>query len=271
MRNLFYLLSIVFMLPLASCEKVIDLDLDDAAKKYVIEGILTDQAGTARVLISRTKSFTEDNSFPGVSGATVTITETGGATTTLSQTSTGIYEATALIGVSGKTYTLNVSVNGESFSAVCNMPQKINLDTIYVTNEFLFGESRKIVNTVYSDPVGLGNSWRFVQYVNGRKEDQIMIRDDEYSDGRRIANQLFYFTDDEDNEADEIKSGDEVMIDMLCIDPVIYRYWWSLFRSSTDIGGQGQATPTNPVTNIKGGALGYFSAHTLQTKMLIAP
>jgi hypothetical protein len=259
------------MLPLNSCEKVIDLDLNEAAKKYVIEGILTDLPGTARVLISTTKNFDEDNSFPGVNGATVTITEIGGTTTTFIRTSDGIYESTALVGVSGKTYSLSVTIAGETFSAVCNMPQKVNLDTIFVSDEILFGETRKIVNTIFTDPAGLGNSWRFVQYVNGKKEDQLMIRDDEYSDGRRINNKLFYFTDDEDNEKDEIESGDEVMIDMLCIDPVIYKYWWSLFRSSTDVGGQGQATPSNPVTNIQGGALGYFSAHTLQTKTMIVP
>jgi hypothetical protein len=262
-----YTLFIFFILAVfSSCEKVIDLDLNEAEKKYVIEGVVTDKAGTAKVLISQTKGFDEDNSFPGVSGAAVTITERTGAVSVviaLAETAPGVYEAPALIGASGREYSLSVTISGQAFTAICIMPEKQDLDTIYVTDEILFAESRKIVNAVYDDPPGLGNSWRFVQYVNGRKEDQIMIRNDEYSDNRRIINKLFFFSDEEDNDADEIKSGDEIIVDMQCIDPAIYKYWWSLFRSSTGLSGQ--ATPTNPVTNLQGGALGYFSAHTLQT------
>jgi hypothetical protein len=147
------------------------------------------------------------------------------------------------------------------------MPQKINLDTIYVTNEFLFTDFRKITNVEYKDPAGRGNNYRFIQYVNKLKEDQILIQNDDYTDGRNVNAKLYFFADDTDNS--KIDSGDTVRVDMLCIDQVIFKYWFSLDRSST--GGSGQATPSNPVTNMQGGALGYFSAHTLQTKTLIVP
>jgi hypothetical protein len=270
MPRLFYLFPALIscFAFLSSCEKVIDLDLNEAEKKYVIEAVITDEPGTAKVLISQTKNFDEDNSFPGVTGATVTITEAGGAATPLTAASPGVYEAPALVGTSGKTYTLSVSVGGQLFSAVSVMPQKVNMDTIFVTDELLFTDTRKIVNAVFDDPPGLGNNYRFVQYVNGKKEDQVLIRNDEYSDGRHVVNKLFYFSDDDDDDTN-IKSGDQVTIDMLCIDRNIYKYWFSLDRSAT--GGSGQATPSNPVTNLQGGALGYFSAHTLQTKTLVVP
>ncbi|MET0392789.1 MAG: DUF4249 domain-containing protein [Chitinophagaceae bacterium] len=253
---------------LSSCEKVIDLDLNEAEKKYVIEAMITDQPGTARVLVSQTKNFDEDNSFTGVAGAEVTITESGGPTTTLSSVQPGIYEAPALTGTSGKTYTLSVRAGTLVFSGVSVMPRKVNLDTIFTTDELLFADTRKIVNAVFHDPAGAGDNYRFVQYVNGLKEDQVMIRNDEYSDGRQIVNKLFYFTDDEDDERN-IRSGDQVTIGMMCIDPAIYKYWFSLDRSAT--GGSGQATPSNPVTNLQGGALGYFSAHTLQSRTMVVP
>lgn len=266
--NLYITASLAGLVLLSSCEKVIDLDLNEAEKKYVIEAVLTDEPGTAKVLISQTKNFDEDNSFPGVAGAIVTITENGGPSTTFTATQPGVYEAPSLAGTSGKTYTLSVSVSGRLFTAVSTMPQKVSLDTIFVTDEFLFSDTRKIVNAVFNDPAGPGNNYRFVQYVNNLKEDQVMIRNDEYSDGRRIVNKLFYFTDDEDDERN-IRPGDAVTIQMLCIDANIYKYWFSLDRSAT--GGSGQATPSNPVTNLQGGALGYFSAHTLQTKTMVVP
>jgi len=55
----------------------------------VIEGILTDQPGTSKVLITQTKNFDEDNGFPGVTGATVSITESGGPTYILTGNQSG--------------------------------------------------------------------------------------------------------------------------------------------------------------------------------------
>lgn len=250
----------------SSCEKVIDLDLNNAEKKYVIEAELTDQPGSAKVMITQTKDFDEDNIFAGISGAAVQIAEGGGATTSLIENSPGIYEAPGLTGVAGKTYHLSVTVNGNAFNAICTMPLKVNLDTVFVTDEFLFTETRKIANVEYRDPAGRGNNYRFIQYVDGLKEDNLMIENDDYTDGRNINDKLFYFSDEEEHK---IKTGDTLRIDMLCIDPAVYKYWFSLDRSST--GQSGQATPSNPVTNMKGGALGYFSAHTLQTKTMIVP
>jgi Domain of unknown function (DUF4249) len=260
------MLSSFLTLFFSSCEKIIDLDLNDAEKKFVVEAVITDQPGTAKVMITQTKSFDENNNFNGISGGTVKITENGGATTTLTGTSPGVYESSALTGVAGKTYNLSVTVNGNNFYADCVMSAKVNLDTIYVTDEFLFTEFRKIVNVEYRDPPGRGNNYRYIQYVNRLKEDALMIDNDDYTDGRNVNRKLFFFADEDQHK---IKSGDTLRIDMLCIDPAIYKYWYSLDRSAT--GQSGQATPSNPVTNMKGGALGYFSAHTLQTKTMIAP
>lgn len=263
-----YLFFILFSFSLVSCEKVIDIDLNETEKKYVIEAVLTDQTGDARVMVSRTKDFDESNEFSPVRNAVVSITETGGTTTTLAEPRPGIYESPALAGSPGKTYTLSVVTGNTSFTATSTMPVKVGLDSIFITDEQLFTDTRKTVNAVFDDPAGPGNSYRFVQYVNNFKEGQVMIRNDDYSDGRRIINKLFYFSDEDDYKGN-IKSGDTVMIEMLCIDRAIYKYWYSLDRSAT--GGSGQATPANPVSNLQGGALGYFSAHTMQRKEMLVP
>jgi hypothetical protein len=271
MKNKSTLLFIgFFTVLLSSCTKVIELDLNETEKKYVLEAVLTDEPGTAKVILTETKNFDEDNTFPGVSGATITITEINGNSTALTETNAGVYEAPALTATLGKNYTLTVSVAGKQFTATCAMPaQKINLDSIYITDELLFTDTRKIVNAVYQDPAGRGNNYRFIQYVNGLKEKQVLIQNDDYTDGRNVVQRLFYFADDDEDQGN-IKSGDEVKIEMLCIDPAIYKYWFSLDRSSTG-GGNNQATPSNPVSNIQGGALGYFSVHTYQSTTIIAP
>jgi hypothetical protein len=266
-RTEILLLAILFVL--GSCEKVINVDLNSADKKYVIEAIVNDKTGTSFVKLSRTKNFDEDNYPDAVSGATVKVQEDGLTTYTFTESGApGVYEAPGLMGKSGSRYLLTVSVNGLTFTAESTMPQKVNLDTIYVSDELIFASTRKIVNAVFDDPTGLGNNYRFIQTVNGFQETQTLIRNDDYSDGRKIVNKLFYFSSDDENKRN-IKSGDQVMIDMLCIEPAVYKYWFSLDRSA--IGNGQQATPSNPVSNLKGGALGYFSAQTIQTKSLVVP
>ncbi len=254
----------------ASCEKVINVDLNNAAKKYVIEGIVSDKAGQSKVLLSTTKNFDENNSFVGVSGASVTVTDNLGNVTTFMETATGIYSAPALVAISGKTYSLNVVANGNTFTAVSTMPQKMIIDTVFASDELLFGSATKLVNYAYQDPIGKGNGLRFVEYINGLQVKTIFLRDDDYTDGNYVQSKLWYMADDNDDKF-KIKQGDKVDVDIFCISPDVYKYWFSLEQSAT--GASQSASPANPVSNIKGGggALGYFSAQTYQTKSFIVP
>ena len=262
---------ILFLISLAftSCQKVIDVNLNDAEKKYVIEGVITDQAGQCEVAITETKNFDEDNNFSPISGATVSITDnTTGIITTLGEEAGGKYKHATLAGITGRTYTLQVSINGNVYTASSTVPQSVNMDTIYVTNDTWFdGKENKLANVEYNDPAGMANQYKFVRYLNGVKTKGIFINNDDLTDGRHTATKLFI--DGNDNKDDKLESGDTVKIDMLCIDAAVYKYWYSMEQSAT--GEAQSAAPANPVTNISGGALGYFSAHTFQTKSMLVP
>jgi len=57
---------------------------------------------------------------------------------------------------------------------------------------------------------------------------------------------------------------------MQCVDKKVFTYWYSLSQQ----GGNGfanSATPSNPTSNISNGALGYFSAHTVQHASVTVP
>jgi hypothetical protein len=262
------LIIVFFAVVASSCEKVIHLDLNEAEKKYVIEATVTDQPGTAQVLLSQTKNFDDNNQFAGVSGALITVKEKGGSLTTFTEVSPGRYEAPGLAGSSGRSYDLNVTVAGNVFTATSTMPARVNFDSIYTTDELIFTDTRKIVNVVFQDPPGRGNNYRFIQYVNNLKEKQLFVQNDDYTDGRLNINKLYYFADD-NSDSTIIKSGDSLRVDMLCIDPNVYKYWYSLERNTN--GDNNNVTPANPVSNVQGGALGYFSAHTLQTRRMKVP
>ncbi|MEJ0105145.1 MAG: DUF4249 domain-containing protein [Bacteroidota bacterium] len=264
MKNIIFLpVSLLLIMVISSCEKVIDVDLKSTAKKYVIEGIVTDQAGGSMVKITQTKDFNENNNFPGVSGAAVIIKDNGVAIP-LQETGSGIYTNAGLKGISGHRYILEVKIDGQTFTASSSLPSKVNFDTMYVKEEEFFGVNRKIPNVSYVDPPGSGNSYRFVLYKNGEQQKTIYVVNDDYADNRPASWQLLTY--DEEEEEDKVKTNDIIRVDMFCIDKAMYKYWFSLLAAS---GGGSGSTPANPVTNISGGALGYFSAHTSQRREVV--
>ncbi|HEY6899308.1 MAG TPA: DUF4249 domain-containing protein [Puia sp.] len=247
----------------SACQKVINVKLSPGASKYVVQGVITDQPGTCSVSITTTKDFSADNTFPGVSGAIVKV-ENGGTVYTLTETTPGTYATSAITGEPGKTYNMTAIVDGNTYTASSTMPQPVDLDSMYISKEIL--GDKLYVTIAYTDPGGTPNYYRWVQYLNGVKEKTIFIDDDEFTDGLTLKNQLNYNNDTDDPNRD-IKIGSTVRIDMICLDSAAYKYWYSL---SNEASGNGSSnSPGNPISNIKGGCLGYFSAQAVRTKTLV--
>ena len=266
MRSIIKLLCVFVGVSFCSCKKVIELDLKESDIKYVIEGIITNEPGTCTVSLSKSKPFYENNQFAAVSGATVKVTDNG-LEVLLKETGPGIYQSSSINGKPGHVYGLTVTIDNQQFKAGCTMPQPVQLDSIYISPGPLGQFSFATVE--YSDPVSTKNNYRFIQYVNGIKDPTIFLNNDEFTNGRSITTQLDTGVDKQDDPRN-IKSGDIVTVEMLCLDRVVYTYWYSLHSG----GGEGRtniAAPANPVTNIEGGALGYFSAHTIDRRTVIAP
>ncbi len=244
---------------LYACQKVINIDLKDVDKKYVIEGIVNDGPGPYTVKISQTKNFSDDNNFATISGAQVIISDNTGVTDTLRETSNGSYTTSRITGVQGRTYNLLVNIGGSSFSASSTMPAKVMLDSIYITTIDFFGNTVKSLIPAFTDPKNVKNNYHFEQWKNGILDKTLFSQNDEFSDGKVNSRPLI--TEDIDSA---FKSNDIARLEMQCVDDNVYNYWTSLEQST----GSGTA-PANPVSNIKGGALGYFSAHTSEIREIV--
>lgn len=266
MKNAIKIILLSPLLFFSSCQKVIQLDLKDNEPRYVIEGIITNEPGVCSVHVSKSKNFYEDNQFTGISGAQVKVKDNG-LEFTLTEINPGLYKSTALNGTPGHEYELSVTIGNETFTATCTMPQPVQLDTLYISTG-PFGHFR-FPTISYTDPAGINNGYRFVQYLNGVKDPAIFWDDDEFTDGQVVITQLDSGIDSEDDPRN-IKQGDTVTIDLLSLGEQVLRYWQTLATGGAD-GGGNVAAPSNPVTNIQGGALGYFSAHTVSSRSVIAP
>lgn len=261
-RNIFIGSAVLLTVILASCTKVIDVNLNDAAKKYVVEGNVTNQPGPYTVQLTQTKNFSDDNNFPGVSGATISITDvTAGTTEVLKETAPGVYQTQQLQGREGRTYKLDVVIGNNHFTASSTMPNQVPLDSLYTVVQDFFGKNVIAVVPAYTDPITKGNCYHFRQFINGVVDKTFYYDNDDFSNGK--TNSFSLLRDDPDST---LHTGDFVQVEMQCTDRPIYEYWYSADMSST---GDGNGIPGNPVTNLTGGALGYFSAHTSQTKSLV--
>ena len=253
MKKLSYLLF--FVISISSCQKVINVKLNDSAQQYVIEGEVTNAAGPYTVSISRSRNFTENNDFDQITGATVLITDvTSSLTDTLRVSSPGKYSTSKLQGVPGHSYQLNVVIGNQRFTATSVMPtQLVRIDSLYASRS-TFGGEDVYMSPVYTDPVGKGNYYRVRQWVRGIQIKGSRARSDEATDGFTYRSQLFYDTEDESGNP-KINLNDSIMAEVQCINREVYDY----FRTLGDATGDNSATPANPLTNISGGALGIFN------------
>ncbi len=255
--NIYFFIGAIFLWQLTSCKKIINVDLNNAPSQIVIEGMVTN-ADIAKVTITQSVKFSSNNVFPPISGANVSITDNAGTIFQLSESNAGVYTA-AFMGVPGKTYNLLVSIQGKNYTATSTMPLQVNLDTL-LTDKIPFGsKSVNIVQPKYTDPKGFGNYYQFVETINHTLNPKIFVWDDRYNDGGVSTRPLI--------EPDStIVSGDTIQVEMRCLDKNVYQY----FTALSDLQNN-STTPANPVSNISGGCLGYFSAHTSQKKKVVIP
>jgi hypothetical protein len=263
MYRIFILITLVSTL--GSCQKEIFIDLNSSDPKIVIEGEVTDMPGPYFVKLSRTVNFSDFNEFPPIEDAVVILSDDAGNSERLIEFQSGIYMTHDLHGIAGRTYFLSVAIEGETFTAQSTMPGHVPLDAVEVTSSFYSSSQdpdfNYLVTPQYLDPAGTGNNYRFVQVVNGRICDSWTVQNDNLSDG--LVNKRPIFGRDT-----ELRPGDTLTVIMQSIDKPVYDYFYSLTESS---GSGGGATPANPVSNIKGGALGYFSAHSTDSKTVMIP
>lgn len=261
MKLINYALPLVLLGAMTSCQKVISVDLNSADPQYIVEGNITDMSGPYTVKLGRSVNFSAGNTFPEVSGATVVITDvTAGINDTLVSDAPGIYKTTKIMGVPGHTYTLYVGVDNHVFSAKSSMPSPVMIDSVEIEKSVFGGEDLYPV-PVYQDPPGVRNRYRISITVNKVPVNDWDVREDAVTDGQ-VARFPFYYDNGKNSGNPSIKVGDSVAVYLQTIDSAVYEY----YRTLADTKQQNAAALSNPISNVKGGALGYFSAGAVNVK-----
>ena len=252
-----------------SCQKVISVDLNNANPQMVTEATVTDQPGPYTVSLSRSGDyFTPSLYFPPVSHAFVTIADNLGVTDTLKETVSGTYHTSVLHGGPGRTYYLRVVAEGKEYDAVSTMPSRVNIDTLVALHS-RESDGDQVYNlyVIFRDPPEPGNYYRMNLRVS------VPISPDSI-DGRRYH--LYNDKLTNGNEAavrirmrNYFKPGDTVWVDLLSIDKASYDYFNTLNNILTSDRSPTSLAPANPNTNLTNGALGYFAAYSMDSKVIV--
>jgi Domain of unknown function (DUF4249) len=187
------------------------------------------------------------------------VNDDAGNADTLIETSPGIYQTNSFQGVPGRTYTINVSVDGIIYTAQSTMPPLVTFDSIVYVTSGGFGGTQYYIIPEWQDPAGVKNYYRCVEYVNGERVFAFLY-DDVYSDGLVNGQPILNFET-------SLESGDTVDVEFQCIDPATYLYFYSMEQTANN----NTAAPANPESNFNNDALGYFSAHTYAKRRIILP
>ncbi|MDB5139815.1 MAG: hypothetical protein JWR12_1731 [Mucilaginibacter sp.] len=257
----FYIAPFIALLAI-SCTKVIDLKLGANTGQLVIEGNITSVSGPQYIKLSRNVPFTNTNTYPTVTGATVSVSDDNGNTYPFTEGPSGTYSINPISGIAGRTYTMTVLTNGASYTAASTLPSPVQLDSITAKADAInSSKNEQNISVHYQDPAGVPNQYRFVMYVNNVQVKSVFAFNDQFTDGRHVDNEL------RENDI-KVYPGDTVTVEMQCIDKPIYTYWVTLMQQGNN-GPGGSVAPSNPPTNISPVTLGYFSAHTTQTRTIV--
>ncbi|MEN8122318.1 MAG: DUF4249 domain-containing protein [Bacteroidota bacterium] len=264
MKKIIYLISALFLT--ISCTEEIDIDLNSSDPQIVVEGNLPNNGQPALIKLSKSVNFDENNDFPKVEGATVELSDNLGNSETLDEISPGLYSSNTLTGIAGNTYYLTVNKEDKTLKSHSTIPNQVPFERLIVEKSNGAGGPGGMGSTtnydvfvVYNDPGSETNYYRFVEIINGEIKSSYIF-DDRLNNGGKTKNPLISFNRN-------LNSGDTLQVIMQCVDENVYDYFNS-FGNLTG-GPGGSSTPANPYTNIEGGVLGYFNAHTYEMKQVI--
>lgn len=264
--DLVLLVIVVCFLSLVGCEEVIDVDLNSATPKIVIEGSLMDDGSNTFVKISKTTDYFNPGIYPQVSNASVQISDTKGNKYNLHEVEPGYYETDEIVPEDNETYTMIVNAEGETYEASSTFEKPMSIDSIWYKKGDSFDTEADgyTVSFLFQDHPEKRDYARAKLYVNGIHESEgLATYRDNLTNGKQIEYEQ-YLSDT------TVTVGDKITLELITLDKYAYNYF-NVYGSIMNNGGEmfGASSTDNPPSNISNGALGFFGAYGVARKSVI--
>ncbi|WP_140938423.1 DUF4249 domain-containing protein [Sphingobacterium lumbrici] len=248
MRRCIYLLISVFIaVIMVACEEIIDVNLKVGDPKYVIDADLTSLSSEQVIRVTQTVPFNADIPSKPIENALVTVSDSRGRVFNFAYQGQGYYTVQNLALRKNITYNLSVNIDNELFEATSKLEDLVAIDSLGVIQETIFNEPYYFVLFKFNDPMDHPNYYRYSISVNGGPFRFSSAFSDKFNDGLLVTHQIA-------NSDNSLAIGDSVVVRRQCISKEVYDYW-----NEIQFANPGNASPSNPKSNISNGAFGYFS------------
>lgn len=260
MKSFNSILLLFLAITFIGCEKVIDVDLNTAPPKLVVEASINwdkNTSGNEQFIKLTTTTDYFSNTIPNVTGATVFITNSSGTIFNFVEvTDPGIYVCNHFEPIINESYTLTIVYNGETYTATEKLLATPEITRIEQNNEGgILGDDIE-VRFFYDDIPNEANY--YLQQIDDPYKviPEFGVLEDRFFQN----NELFglYFSED-------LKSGDELTFTLNGITLNHFNYMNILLSQAGGGSGGPFSTPTSTIrgnvvnqTDFNNFALGYF-------------
>lgn len=281
---------------LSSCEDIIDPSLRKADPVLVVDAWINDKAEDQIIRLTLSQPYLSNAVPPGVSGATVTVTYDGGTLNFIEDgDEAGVYrwttdEATSedVFGEIGRSYTLTVVANGQTFKAVSKINRTVAIDSItFEKDDSPFYPDNSYIGQFWAkEPLGTGDTYWIRTYKNGTllsKPSEINIAYDAgFSPGGSFDGITFIppirdinptDVDEDDQPLAPYVLGDSVYVEIHSITYASFTFLSQVIVQTDRPGGFGElfstplanvSTNINAVTSGSLKAVGFFNVAAVQ-------
>lgn len=249
---------LALVITLCSCEKVVELDLNDVEPRLVVDAeILWDKgtAGNEQSIKLTTSTGYYNTTVPTVSGAVIYVTnDTSGDTFSFPESQdAGVYTCTDFVPVLNQSYTLHIELNGEVYAATETFMEAPVISRMEYADNGGFSGDKPEVKIYFQD-----NASEVNYYLTEFNAPVIVypnyeLSDDEFFEGNEISTDFSH---------DDLETGDVVDIRLRGISERFYNYM-NLILDSTS--GNPFGTPPSTIrgnlintTHPDNFVLGYF-------------
>ena len=279
---------------LSSCEKTVDFKLGSQEPKLVVEATI-ENGQAPLVYLSRSIGYFSSVSYDvlansSVSGAEIYLSD-GTRThklkeySILTPTGSSLYyysndpasPATIITGQLNTNYTLRIISNGKEYTASTRIPWITRqIDSLYWKPAPAGNPANKVVLMVKAtDPAGFGD---YIRYFTRQNREPFYpglnsVFDDQIIDGTTYEVQVergIPRTGSIPENYSFFNRGDTVTLKLANIDKGTYDFWRTMEFTYASVGNP-FSSPTKVISNITGGALGYFGGYAAQYRTIIIP
>lgn len=262
-----YILTVCAAAIVFSCEETINIDTSSTDSKVVIEGLVTNVAGGSYVKLSRSRNFYDNGQTNRISNAQVTVNSSTGEQIVFVHNPSGGTDSLGYYfpnpnfsGSIGTSYTLNIEVDGQTYTGMDEMLPVTAIDSMVV----------RVDEGQLEDPDDPGRIYAVFMFATEPQDriDHYLFKF--YRNGELLLDwptDIYVFDDETLGESiDDVEiagyyaEGDIVKAEIYSLTREGFIYYSDLATLLNNDGGMFSPPPANPRSNLSNGAMGYFQA-----------